>query len=168
MGKNVIGFNADMKARKERSIGEILSLVQPEDLVKFGMIPEFSGRVPVLGTLNELDRDELIRVLIEPKNALVRQYQKLFELENVKLHFPEETIEAIADLALDKDTGARGLRAIMEEAMMEIMFDIPSKKSVEECVITPGVIRSGEDPLLVYDTDVAVSDKSANDESATA
>lgn len=155
VGRNVIGFNADMKARKDRSIGELLSLVQPEDLVQFGMIPEFSGRVPVLGTLSELDRDELIRVLIEPKNALVTQYEKLFELENVKLRFPDESIEAVADKALDKDTGARGLRAILEEAMMEVMFEIPSKKSVTECIITPGVIRNGEDPLLVYDTEVA-------------
>ncbi|MFP6583863.1 MAG: ATP-dependent Clp protease ATP-binding subunit ClpX [Candidatus Hydrogenedentota bacterium] len=155
VGRNVIGFNADMKTRKDRSIGELLSLVQPEDLVQFGMIPEFSGRVPVLGTLNELNRDELIRVLIEPKNALVMQYQKLFELENVKLRFPDESIEAVADKALDKDTGARGLRAILEEAMMEIMFEVPSKKSIQECIITPGVIRNGEDPLLVYDTEVA-------------
>lgn len=173
VGKNVIGFNADMKSRKDRSIGEILSLVQPEDLVQFGMIPEFSGRVPVLSTLNELDRDELVRVLVEPKNALVLQYSKLFELENVKLHFPDETIDAIADLALDKDTGARGLRAIMEESMMDVMFEIPSKKSVQECIITPGVIRNHEEPLLVYDTDVAVneetvSDETVSDESASA
>ena len=164
VGRNVIGFNADMKSREERSIGELLSLVQPEDLVQFGMIPEFSGRVPVLGTLNELRREELVRVLVEPKNSLVLQYQKLFELENVKLRFPDETIEAIADRALEKGTGARGLRAILEESMMEIMFEMPSKKSVQECIIMPGVIRDGEDPLLVYDKDVA----GESDNSATA
>jgi ATP-dependent Clp protease ATP-binding subunit ClpX len=168
VGRNVIGFNADMKSRKDRSIGEILSLIEPEDLVQYGMIPEFSGRVPVISTLNELSREELIQVLVEPKNALVNQYEKLFGLENVKLMFPDETIEAIADLAMDKDTGARGLRAIMEDAMMEIMFELPSKKSVQQCVITPGTVRNHEEPLLVYDTEVAVTEEPAKDESASA
>ena len=118
VGKNLIGFNTDQRARQERTLGETLELVQPEDLVQFGMIPEFSGRVPVLGTLNELGKDELIRVLVEPKNALTLQFEKLFQLENVKLTFPDESIEAIAELALEKDTGARGLRSIMEESLM--------------------------------------------------
>ncbi len=143
-----------MTSKQERTIGELLSLVQPEDLVQFGMIPEFSGRVPVLATLNELSQDELKSVLTEPRNAIVRQYQKLFELENVKLHFPEETIETIAHVAVEKDTGARGLRAILEESMMDVMFEIPSKEHVEECIITPGVIRKSEEPLLVYNQDV--------------
>jgi ATP-dependent Clp protease ATP-binding subunit ClpX len=164
IGKNVIGFKSSMTVKKERTIGELLSLVQPEDLVQFGMIPEFSGRVPVLATLTDLSQSELKRVLTEPRNAIVRQYQKLFELEHVKLHFPEETIETIADVAVEKDTGARGLRAILEEAMMEVMFDIPSKEHVEECIITPGVIRKSEEPLLVFDQDVedGESDKTAS------
>ncbi|HIJ75071.1 MAG TPA: ATP-dependent Clp protease ATP-binding subunit ClpX [Candidatus Hydrogenedentes bacterium] len=149
--RNVIGFNADIKGKKERKLGEILALIQPEDLIKFGMIPEFSGRVPIVATLHELSRDDLIRILIEPKNALTRQYQKLFELENVKLHFSDETIEAIADRAIEKDTGARGLRAILEDIMLNIMFDLPSRKDVRECVLTPGVIEAREDPLFVYE-----------------
>lgn len=151
--KMVIGFNAEIQSKRDRKIGELLELVEPEDLVKFGMIPEFTGRLPIIATLHELTRDDLVRVLIEPKNAILRQYQKLFELENVKLHFKEETIEAIADLAIEKETGARGLRSILEDAMLSIMFDIPSRKDVRECIITPGVVRNAEEPLLVYEHD---------------
>ena len=153
LGANVIGFNAEIRSKKERSIGQLLSLVQPEDLVRYGMIPEFSGRVPVHASLSELSRDELVRVLVEPKNALVRQYEKLFEIEKVKLLFPDETIEAIANLAVEKDIGARGLRGILETAMLDVMFEIPSQNNVRECVITPGVITNEEEPLLVYDKD---------------
>ncbi|MCH7908227.1 MAG: ATP-dependent Clp protease ATP-binding subunit ClpX [Candidatus Hydrogenedentes bacterium] len=153
LGANVIGFNAEIRSKKERSIGQLLSLVQPEDLVRYGMIPEFSGRVPVHASLSELSRDELVRVLVEPKNALVRQYEKLFEIEKVKLLFPDETIEAIANLAVEKDIGARGLRGILETAMLDVMFEIPSQDNVRECVITPGVITNDEEPLLVYDKD---------------
>lgn len=149
--KMVIGFNADIQSRKDRKVGEYLELVEPEDLIKFGMIPEFTGRLPIIASLHELTREDLVRVLVEPRNAILRQYQKLFELENVKLHFKDETIEAIADLAISKETGARGLRNILEEAMLSIMFDIPSRKDVKECIITPGVIRNGEEPLLVYE-----------------
>ena len=148
---NVIGFNADIKPRSERKIGEILELVQPEDLIKFGMIPEFCGRLPVVATLHELSKDDLIRVLVEPKNALVRQYEKLFELEKVKLRFPDETVEAIAEVAFSKEIGARGLRSIMEEVMLNVMFEIPSRGGVRECVITAAVIRNHEEPLLVYE-----------------
>jgi ATP-dependent Clp protease ATP-binding subunit ClpX len=148
---NVIGFGADIKPKSERRIGETLELVQPEDLIRFGMIPEFCGRVPVVATLHELSKDDLIRVLVEPKNALVRQYEKLFELEKVKLRFPDETIEAIAEVAFAKEIGARGLRSIMEEVMLNVMFEIPSRGDVRECVITPGVIRNHEEPLLVYE-----------------
>ncbi|MCC6794107.1 MAG: ATP-dependent Clp protease ATP-binding subunit ClpX [Candidatus Hydrogenedentes bacterium] len=149
--KMVIGFNADIQSRKDRRVGEYLELVEPEDLIKFGMIPEFTGRLPIIASLHELTREDLVRVLVEPRNAILRQFQKLFELENVKLHFKDETIEAIADLAIAKETGARGLRNILEEAMLSIMFDIPSRKDVKECIITPGVIRNGEEPLLVYE-----------------
>ncbi|MDQ1257430.1 MAG: ATP-dependent Clp protease ATP-binding subunit ClpX, partial [Candidatus Hydrogenedentes bacterium] len=150
---NVIGFNADIRSKKNRNIGELLALVQPEDLIKFGMIPEFSGRIPIIATLNELSKEDLVRILIEPRNALCRQYEKLFEMENVKLRFPDETIEAIADYAVDKDTGARGLRAILEEIMLDVMFEIPSRKDVRECIVTPGVLRNREEPLLVYESD---------------
>lgn len=155
----VIGFNADIKAKKDRKIGELLSMVQAEDLVKFGMIPEFCGRVPVTATIHELEREDLVRVLLEPKNSLVSQYQKLFEIEKVKLHFPDETIQAIADLAIEKELGARGLRSILEEAMLNVMFEIPSRSDVRECVITPGVVRNREEPLLVYEHEIAAGRK---------
>ena len=151
--KSVIGFNADVKSKKDRSIGELLEMVEPEDLIKYGMIPEFSGRLPVVATLNELHEDDLTRILIEPKNALIRQYEKLFELEDVKLHFQDETINSIARLAMTKETGARGLRSILEELMLDVMYDIPSRKDVRECIITPGVLANHEDPLLVYKRD---------------
>jgi ATP-dependent Clp protease ATP-binding subunit ClpX len=153
VGKNVIGFNADLRSKKDRSVGQLLTLVQPEDLIQFGLIPEFIGRLPINAGLSELSRDDLVRVLVEPRNAIIKQYQKLFELEKVKLIFPDETIEAIADIALKKETGARGLRAILEESMMNVMFEIPSKTGVSECVITAGVVRNHEEPLLVYDTE---------------
>jgi len=149
--QNVMGFNANVQSRRERSVGEILELVEPEDLIKFGMIPEFSGRIPVIATLHELNKDDLRRILVEPKNAIVRQYQKLFEMENVKLRFSEETLDAVADYAIEKDTGARGLRSILEQAMLDVMFEIPSRKDVRECIITPGVILNKEEPLLVYE-----------------
>ncbi len=148
---NVIGFNSDIQSRKERRIGELLAMIEPQDLIKFGMIPEFSGRVPVIATLHELGEEELVRILVEPRNAIVRQYQKLFEMEKVKLSFKDEAIKAIARLAIDKETGARGLRAILEELMLDVMFDIPSRKDVHECVITEGMVVQKEEPLLVYE-----------------
>ncbi|MBI2424898.1 MAG: ATP-dependent Clp protease ATP-binding subunit ClpX [Candidatus Hydrogenedentes bacterium] len=153
-GTQVIGFNARIKSKNEMRLGELLAEVKPEDLIKFGMIPEFSGRLPVTATLHELGQDELRRILTEPKNALVKQYQKLFELENVNLRFPDETITAIAASAIKRDTGARGLRSILEESMLNVMFDLPSRQDVKECVITPGVISNGEEPLLVYEHEV--------------
>lgn len=162
--KTVIGFNADIRSKKDRKIGELLELVEPEDLIKFGMIPEFSGRLPIIATLHELSREDLIRILLEPKNALTRQFEKLFQLENVKLRFQDEAINAIADLAFKKDTGARGLRSILEEIMLNVMFDVPSRKDVRECILTAGVVRNGEEPLLVYETgkqDKGESSKSA-------
>jgi len=113
------------------------------------------GRVPVVATLHELGREELVRILVEPKNAITKQYEKLFELENVKLRFPEETIQAVADCALERDTGARGLRSILEEVMLNVMFDIPSRKDIRECIITPGVIRNREEPLIVYEHELS-------------
>ncbi len=162
VGRNVIGFQADIKSKKQRRVGELLELVEPEDLIKYGMIPEFSGRIPVVATLHELTREDLVRVLVEPKNALIRQYEKLFEIEKVKLRFPDETIEAVADLAVEKDTGARGLRAILEEVMLDVMYEMPSRTDVRECVITPGVVKNGEDPLLVYKSEVADRTEQSN------
>lgn len=150
---NVIGFTADIRPKSERNIGELLEQVEPEDLIKFGLIPEFIGRLPIVATLHELSRDDLMRILVEPKNALIRQYEKLLELEKVKLRFPDETIEAIADVAIAKNTGARGLRSILEETMLDVMFDVPSRNDVRECVVTPGVIHNHEDPLLVYESE---------------
>jgi ATP-dependent Clp protease ATP-binding subunit ClpX len=164
--KNVIGFNAEIRSRKDRRVGELLAMTEPEDLVKFGLIPEFTGRLPVVATLHELNKEDLVRILVEPKNALTRQYEKLFELENVKLHFPQETIEAIAECALDKETGARGLRAILEEVMLNVMFDIPSRKDIKECIITPGVVAQHEEPLMVYTNDYV--EQSGSGKSASA
>lgn len=166
VGTNVIGFNANIKTKEDRRVGELLELVQPEDLVKFGMIPEFSGRVPVVAALHELSKDELMRVLVEPRNALTRQYEKLFELEKVKLMFPDESIEAIAARAVEQDTGARGLRSILESVMLDIMFDLPSNTGVRECVLTPGVIRNNEEPLLVYEQQEEVPESDDKDKIA--
>ncbi|HEX72832.1 MAG TPA: ATP-dependent Clp protease ATP-binding subunit ClpX [Candidatus Hydrogenedentes bacterium] len=169
LGSNVIGFNADIKSKKVRRIGDLLRQVRPEDLIKFGLIPEFTGRLPIVATLHELTRDDLIRILLEPKNALTRQYEKLFHLEGVSLRFSEEAIEAVADRAIELDTGARGLRSIMEEVMLHLMFDIPSRRDVRECVITPGVIRKLEEPLLVYEHEAAGGrDRGSGKKSASA
>ncbi|MBI5094892.1 MAG: ATP-dependent Clp protease ATP-binding subunit ClpX [Candidatus Hydrogenedentes bacterium] len=165
--KSVIGFNADIKSKKDRKIGELLEMVEPEDLIKFGMIPEFSGRLPIIATLHELSREDLVRILVEPRNALARQFEKLFEMENVKLKFQEEAFEAIANLAIEKDTGARGLRSILEEIMLNVMYEVPSRKDVRECIITAGVVRTGEEPLLVYEGG-AQQDKADNSKSALA
>jgi len=145
-----MGFGADIKSRRDRRLGEVLAQVQPEDLIKYGMIPEFVGRVPVVATLHELSRDDLLRIMKEPKNALVQQYTKLFELEGAQLRFKEEALMAIAQKALAKDTGARGLRAIFEDIMLDIMYDLPSEKSVRECIITEEVITQAQKPLIVY------------------
>jgi len=150
IGQKVIGFNADVRSKKEMNLGKLLAEVKPEDLIKYGMIPEFSGRLPINASLSELTKDDLVRILTEPNNALVRQYEKLFELENVVLRFPKETIDMVAEYAIKRDTGARGLRSILEEAMLGVMFEIPSREDVVECVITPGVITKNEEPLLVY------------------
>ena len=166
IGKKVIGFNSEVKSKKDEE--DILAQVKPEDLIKFGMIPEFSGRLPVLSTLNSLARDEMIRVLIEPKNAIIKQYEKLFELENVKLRFPDESVAAIAEAAIERNTGARGLRSILEEAMLNVMYEIPSHEDVRECIITPGVILKSEEPLLVYRHEVEDKDRNTGKNSVSA
>ena len=147
----VMGFGADIQSRKERNIGELLQMVQPEDLMKFGLIPEFVGRLPVIAALGELNEEALVRILTEPKNALVKQFQKLFEFENVTLRFTDSALRAIARRSMGRKSGARGLRAIMESAMLEVMYEIPSMEGVKECVINEEVILNGEAPILLFE-----------------
>ena len=144
-----MGFGADIKSREEKKIGEILNMILPQDLLKYGLIPEFVGRVPIIVTLEALDMDALISILTEPKNALVKQYKKLFELDGVDLEFKEDALQAIADEALRRNTGARGLRAIIEDIMLEVMYEIPSRLDVTKVAITRDVIEKKEKPLLV-------------------
>ncbi|MGQ9920602.1 MAG: ATP-dependent Clp protease ATP-binding subunit ClpX [Desulfobacca sp.] len=151
IGKKTMGFVADVQSRVQRRQGKTLTKVQPQDLLKFGLIPEFVGRLPVIATLEELDEEALVRILKEPRNALVKQYQKLFEMEGVHLHFSEGALGAIAKEALKRRSGARGLRAIMEQAMLDIMYDIPSLKNVRECLINEEVILKFEKPILVFE-----------------
>jgi len=151
LGGKVMGFGADIQSRKERNIGEILQLVQPEDLIRFGLIPEFVGRLPVIATLGELNEAALVRILTEPKNALVKQFQKLFEFENVALRFTDSALKAVAGKSLGRKSGARGLRAIMEAAMLDIMYEIPSMNAVKECVINEEVILNNEEPILLFE-----------------
>ncbi|HDP36058.1 MAG TPA: ATP-dependent Clp protease ATP-binding subunit ClpX [Candidatus Hydrogenedentes bacterium] len=167
-GNNAIGFKADIKSKEQMRIGDILALVRPEDLINYGMIPEFSGRLPVIATLHDLSGKDLERILVEPKNALTRQYEKLFQMEKVKLEFKDETIAAIAKKAISLETGARGLRAILEDAMLGLMFDIPSRNDIREVIITPGVITANEDPIIVYERDKRreIADKGASSASA--
>ncbi|MBC8179157.1 MAG: ATP-dependent Clp protease ATP-binding subunit ClpX [Deltaproteobacteria bacterium] len=153
LGSKLIGFEADIKGQEDIEINEIMAQVQPEDLVKFGLIPEFVGRIPITTTLNELSLDALVRILKEPKNALIKQYKKLFELENVKLRFTDEVLLAIAKDAIKRKSGARGLRAILETAMLDIMYDIPSFPEISECVINEDVVTKGESPLLLYENE---------------
>ena len=149
MDKRSMGFHAAVEGRDSKKMDETLRQVLPQDLVKFGLIPEFIGRVPVVTTLNELDREALIRILKEPKNALVKQYQKLFSYDNVKLSFEDDALEAIADLAVERKTGARGLRSLMEKVMMDVMFTIPSDDSIKECVITKESVLEGASPRII-------------------
>ena len=153
LGSKLIGFEAYIKGQEDIEIIEIMAQVQPEDLVKFGLIPEFVGRIPITTTLNELSLDALVRILKEPKNALIKQYKKLFELENVKLRFTDEVLLAIAKDAIKRKSGARGLRAILETAMLDIMYDIPSFPEISECVINEEVVTKGESPLLLYENE---------------
>jgi len=151
VGKKSMGFGGEIEKSEKKAIGEILSLVQPEDLLKYGLIPEFIGRLPVIATLDELDEKSLIRVLTEPKNALLKQYQKFFEFENVKLHFTDGSLRAIAREALKRKSGARGLRSILENVMLDIMYDLPSQNTIKECVINEDVILSSASPIILYE-----------------
>lgn len=149
MHGGAMGFGATV-AKKEIPLSDLLSNVHPNDLVKFGLIPEFIGRIPVLTHVNELDEDDLVRILQEPKNALVRQYQKLFELDNVKLRFTSNALRAVARQAIERKTGARGLRNVLESVMLEIMFNLPTMTGVKECVINTAVVEEGKEPILLY------------------
>jgi len=146
-----MGFGAEVRSIKEEDLGELLGKVQPADLLKFGLIPEFVGRLPVIATLAELDETALIQILQEPKNALIKQYQRLFEMENVHLRFTDGALVAIAKEALERKTGARGLRSILENAMLDVMYDIPSQDRVKEVVLNEEVITKGLKPTILYD-----------------
>ncbi|RED53334.1 ATP-dependent Clp protease ATP-binding subunit ClpX [Aestuariispira insulae] len=145
-----IGFGADVKAEDDRKVGEILRDVEPEDLLKFGLIPEFVGRVPVLATLSDLDEDALVDILTSPRNALVKQYQRLFSMEDVKLEFTEDALRSVASKAIERKTGARGLRSIMESILLDSMYELPSLEGVEEIVINREVVEGRADPLHIY------------------
>ncbi len=145
-----IGFGADVRSPEERTTGDILKEVEPEDLLKFGLIPEFVGRLPVVATLEDLDDDALVEILTQPKNALVKQYQRLFEMEDVSLQFADDALKAIAAKAIKRKTGARGLRSIMEGILLEPMFDLPSLEGVEEMVINGEVVEGRSQPLYIY------------------
>ncbi len=149
IGKKGIGFGSEITRKNDQRIGEILSQVLPQDLLRYGLIPEFVGRIPVLATLDALDEKALIRILTEPRNALVKQYQKLFELDNVALEFLENSLQAVAKEAIKRNTGARGLRAILEEVLTEVMFELPSRDDIERCVITRDAIIKRDKPILV-------------------
>lgn len=149
IGSGGMGFGAEVRPKLDLKIGEILRHVRPEDLIKYGLIPECVGRLQVIAVLDALDKNALVRILTEPVNALVKQYQKMFELDGVQLEFKEGALEAIAEEAIKHKTGARGLRSIMEKILLDIMYEIPSREDVDKCIITPGVVRNEEKPRLV-------------------
>ena len=156
-----IGFGASVESEDERKTGELLKAVEPEDLLRFGLIPEFIGRVPVLATLEDLDESALVKILTEPKNALVKQYQRLFEMEDLQLTFSDEALHGIARKAIERKTGARGLRSIMEGILLETMFELPELDGVEEIVISPEVVDGQAKPLKIY------AERSTADEAPT-
>ena len=149
IGQKAMGFGAELQPKLERNIGDILKKIMPEDLLKYGLIPEFVGRLPIIVTVDALDEEALIRILTEPKNALIKQYEKLFELDGVTLEFQQESLKAISLEAKKRNTGARGLRAILEEIMLEVMYEIPSREDVSKCIITKETIAKRDKPLLV-------------------
>jgi ATP-dependent Clp protease ATP-binding subunit ClpX len=150
-GKKTVGFGTSVVSRSEKKVGEILSMVEPEDLIKYGLIPEFVGRLPVVTTLEELDEASLVKILIEPKNALIKQYQKLLSFDNVRLKFTDSALAAVAKKAVQRKSGARGLRAILEEIMLDVMYEIPSQKGIKECLITEETVVKKEKPILIYE-----------------
>ena len=150
IGKKTLGFGAKIESAKEKKVGEILKSMLPQDLLKFGLIPEFIGRLPLIATLQPLDKEALINILKEPKNSLVKQYTKLFEMDNCTLEIEQEALEAIADKAIERQTGARGLRSILDDIMLDVMYKVPSENNVEKCIITKKVVEGKEEPILIY------------------
>ena len=150
-GRKMLGFGADIKSSRERDLGATLEMVEPEDLIRYGLIPEFVGRLPVIGALHELDKPALMQILTAPRNAITRQYERLFEYENVKLKFTDDALDAIAESALKRKIGARGLRMIIENLMLDIMYTLPGQKKIRECVITREVVLSQADPITVIE-----------------
>ena len=146
-----IGFGADVRSESEETVGELFSQVEPEDRVKFGLIPEFVGRLPIIASLTDLDADALVQILTEPKNALMKQYQKLFEMDEIRLNFDDSALKAIAEKAIERKTGARGLRAIMETLLLDLMFDIPGMEGIDEVLVNADVVEKGAKPLLLDD-----------------
>ena len=168
-GQKTMGFGAKVISKKEKNVGELYKQIEPQDLIKFGLIPEFVGRIPAIVSLENLDKDALIKILTEPKNALERQYKSLFQLDNINLEFDKEALVAVAELAIERQTGARGLRAILETIMRDIMYDAPSiGESLEKIIIHEDVVKEGKQPTLVYNdkTNPRGKNKKSNNESA--
>jgi len=157
VGGKTMGFGADIRTGRDREGLAILPHIQPEDLLKFGLIPEFIGRLPVIATLEELSIDALVDILVHPRNALIKQYQKLFEIENVTLKFTDGALKAVAQEAVRRKSGARGLRAILENIMLDVMYDIPSQRNIRECIISEEVIQAKENPIILYESEAEVA-----------
>jgi ATP-dependent Clp protease ATP-binding subunit ClpX len=166
IGRKGVGFGADLRRIADKDVGEILAKVLPEDLLKFGLIPEFIGRLPVISSVHSLDKQALVRILVEPKNALVKQYRKFFEFDGVELEFSDDALEAVADQAILRGTGARGLRAILEEVLLDVQYDLPSRDDIRRCVITADVVSSGVNPTLVPRDREAPSERTRRERSA--
>jgi ATP-dependent Clp protease ATP-binding subunit ClpX len=151
IGKKTVGFGSKVVSKTERKIGDLLRMTEPQDLIKYGLIPEFVGRLPVVTTLDELDEASLVRILLEPKNSLIKQYQKLLSFDNVRLKFTDGALSAIARKTVKRKSGARGLRAILEEIMLDVMYEIPSQKGIKECLITEETVAKKDKPILIYE-----------------
>ena len=159
IGKNAVGFGADIRSRHDAVVSELLADVMPEDLLSYGLIPEFIGRLPVVSAVHQLQREDLVQILVEPKNALVKQYQRFFGYDSIELVFTDDALWSIADRALERETGARGLRSIIENALLDVMFELPSRKDVSKCVITKETIEKGLKPTLVTSAGAELEDE---------
>ncbi|MCY0881704.1 MAG: AAA family ATPase, partial [Firmicutes bacterium] len=166
VGRKGLGFNAELQETQKTNIGDVLAKIMPEDLLKFGLIPEFVGRLPVLVTLDALDEKALVSILTEPRNALVKQYQKMLSLDNVELEVQDEAVRAIAREAIRRNTGARALRAIVEDIMLEVMYDIPGRTDVSKCILTEDVVEKRGEPILVTEERTKQRTKKAKEETA--
>ncbi len=167
IGKKAMGFGANIQSKKEIEIGKLLEQIEPEDLLRYGLIPEFVGRVPAIVSLHELDKEALVRILLEPKNALVKQYKKLFDLDGVEVEFEEDALETIAKMAIDRKTGARGLRSILESVMLEVMYDIPSREDIEKCIVTKETVENKTIPTLVISESKKKKSRKKKEETAS-